>query len=127
MKCYAKSPWNLVVLTQVQAQQTQLVLVVPVWKTQSWFPTLLHMLIDYPRLIIQKPDVVVSKDPMLLLPQLAIWNISGRSSKTKTFLKKLQHSCSNHGEQKQTNLMTYSLISGIAGVLNGVLFRFQDP
>lgn len=99
----------------------------PVWKTQSWFPILLHMLIDYPWLIIQKPDVVVSKDPMLLLPQLAIWNISGRSSETKTFLKKLQHSCSNHGEQKQTNLVTHSLINVIAGVLNGVLFHFQDP
>ena len=72
-----KSPWNLVgrVLTKVQAQQTQLVLVAPVCKTQPWFPTLLHMLIDHPRLIIQEPEAVVSKDPMPLLPQLAVWHI----------------------------------------------------
>ena len=109
---------------KVQAQQTQLVSVTPVWKTQPWFPTLLHMLIDHPRLIIQEPEAVVSEDPMPLLPQLAVWHILGRSSKTKTFLKKLQHSCSNHREPKQTNLTTRSSENGIAGVLNGVSIHF---
>ena len=44
----------------------------------------------------------------------------------QTFLKKLQHSCSNHGEPKQTNRMTPSSVNGIAGVLNGVMIHFQD-
>ena len=54
MKGYANPPWNLVgqVLAQVQSQQVQVVLVAPVWKAQPWFPTLLNMLIDHPRLII---------------------------------------------------------------------------
>lgn len=122
-KCYANPPWNLVgrVLTKVQAQQTQLVLVAPVWKTQPWFPTLLYMLIDHPRLIIQELEAVVREDPMPLLPQLAVWHILGRSSKTK---KKLQHSCSHHREPKQTNLMTCSSGNGIAGVLNRVSIHF---
>ena len=46
------------------------------------------MLMDYPQLIIQKakPDVVVSEDPMPLLPQLAIRHTSRGSLKTKPSL-----------------------------------------
>lgn len=43
---YANQPWNLVsrTLTQVQA----IMLIAPV---QPWYPTLLHMLVDYLRLV----------------------------------------------------------------------------
>ena len=128
MKCYANPPWNLVgqVLAQVQSQHVQVVLVAPVWKTQPWFPMLPNMLIDHPRLIIPSLRKPVSVDPMPLLPQLAVWHISGISSEVKTFQKKLQHSSSSHGGLKQTSHMTHSLANGTAGVLNGVLIHFLD-
>ncbi|XP_065902413.1 uncharacterized protein [Dysidea avara] len=128
MKCYANPPWNLVgrVLAQVQSQQTQVVLVAPVWKAQPWFPTLLNMLIDHPRLIIPTPRKPISVDPMPLLPQLAVWHISGISSEVRTFQKKLQHCSSSHGGPKQTSPMTHCLENGIAGVLNGLSIHFLD-
>jgi len=76
-KCYANPPWNLVgrVLALVQSQQVQVVLVAPVWKAQPWFPTLLNMLIDHPRLIIPSLRKPMSLDSMPLLPQLAICRV----------------------------------------------------
>ena len=49
-KGYANPPWNLVgrTLSQVQAQRASIVMVAPVWKTQTWYPTLLGMLTDFP-------------------------------------------------------------------------------
>ena len=48
---YANPPWCLVgiVLSQIQRQQAQVILVAPVWKGQSWYPVLLEMLYDYPQ------------------------------------------------------------------------------
>ena len=50
---FANPPWCLIgrVLSQAQRQEAQLVLLAPVWKTQPWYPVLLHMLMDYPQLI----------------------------------------------------------------------------
>jgi len=73
------------------------VLIAPVWNTQPWFPTLLSMLIDHPRLIIPNPRKPISRDPMPLLLQLTVWHISGISSKVRIFQKKLQYSSSSHG------------------------------
>ena len=44
IKGYANPPWNLIgrTLTQVQTQWATIALVAPVWKSQPWYPTLLH-------------------------------------------------------------------------------------
>ena len=91
-----------------------------------WFLMLLNMLIDHPQLITPNLRMPVSIDPMTLLPQLAVWHISGISFEVKTFQKKLPHSSSNHGGLKQTSHMTHSLPNGTAGVLNGVSIHFLD-
>ena len=45
LKGFVNPPWNLLgrVLTQTQARQARLILIIPVWKTQPWYPTLLAM------------------------------------------------------------------------------------
>ena len=57
MKGFANPPWGLIrrVLSEVQNQETSLVLVAPVWKSQPWYLVFLRMLIDYPRLIQDSP------------------------------------------------------------------------
>jgi len=125
MKCYVNPPWNLVSRV-LQSQHFQVVLVAPVCKAQPWFPTLLNILIDHPRLIIPSLRKPISIDPMPFLPQLAVWHISGISSEVRTFQKKLQHSSSHHGGPKQTSHTTHSLANGTAGVLNGALIYFLD-
>ena len=126
IKGYANPPWNLVgrTLTQVQTQQVTIVMVAPVWKSQPWYPTLLHMLIDYPRPITTEAEIMVNRDDSLMLPQLAIWRISGRDTEANSFQSKLQTSCLVPGELKQTSPRTHYLPNGIAGVLNGVQIPF---
>lgn len=124
---FANPPWALIarVLAQVQAQKAQVVLVAPVWKTQPWYPTLLNMLIDLPLLIPQDQEVIVERDPELLVPQLAVWHISGRNTATKSFQRKLPLLCFSHGDQEPTRLITHSSANGIAGVVNGMEIPFQ--
>lgn len=45
LKAYANPPWSLVgrVLAQVRQQKANLILVAPVWKTQTWYPALLGL------------------------------------------------------------------------------------
>ena len=126
IKGYANPPWNLVgrTLAQIQTHKANLVLVAPVWRSQPWYPTLLHMLVDYPRLIAAETEIMVNRDSSLMLPQLAVWHISGRDTEINSFRKMLWTSCSAPGGPKQTNPMTHSLLSGIAGVLNGVQIPF---
>ena len=59
VKGYANPPWCLIgkVLNQVRTQQVQVILVAPIWRGQPWYPVLLEMLWDYPRLLPQLPDL----------------------------------------------------------------------
>ena len=52
VKGFANPPWNLIprVLVKAQCQGADLILVAPVWKTQPWYPFLLSILVDWPRL-----------------------------------------------------------------------------
>ena len=125
VKGFANPPWNLVqrVLTKAQNQGAEVILVAPVWKSQPWYPLLLSLLVDWPRLL-PKQDMVTKSVP--IMPQLAVWSISGKDSMNKVFQAKLQTSSSIHGGQKQTSPMTHYSGDGIAGVLNGVPIHFQD-
>ena len=81
VKGYA-NPWCLIgkVLNQVRTQQAQVILVAPVWRGQPWYPVLLEMLWDYPRLLPQLPDLFQMTSLTVALdfqPQLAAWPISG--------------------------------------------------
>ena len=79
------------------------------------------LLIAIPRLI----KIMLNRDPEDLVPQLAPWHISGRDNDTKSSRRKLSHSYSGPGGLRSTGLMTHSLASGIAGVVQGVQIPFQ--
>ena len=63
--------------------------------------------------------------PELALP-LAVWPISGNTTRVKDFQEKLQISSCHHGGRNPHNRMTHSARDGSAGVLNGSLTLFQD-
>ena len=123
---YANPPWNLIgrVLSKVQIEQTRIILVAPVWKTQPWYPLLLQMLIATPCLITHN-HIMLHRDPEDLVPQLAVWHISGKDTETRSFRRKLPHSCSNPGELRPINLTTHSSADDIAGVVQGIQILFQ--
>ena len=78
----------------------------------------------YLRLVTTEMEIMVNSDNSLMLPQLAIWCISGKDTETNSFRRKLQASCLAPGELKQTNPMIHCLPNGIASVLNEVQIPF---
>ena len=130
---FANPPWCLIhrCLTKVKAQAARMVLVAPLWKTQSWFPVLLELLEDYPRALPQQPDLIMTPSGQEFLmhqgiPQLIAWPISGNPIHQKDFLQRLQISCSPHGDPKQTPIMVPPLPDGLAGVSKGIEIPFRD-
>ena len=69
---YAFPPFALVgkCLQKIHQEESTVVLVAPVWKTQWWYPYLLQLLIDYPLLLPVHPDLLSNpfkrKHPLLL-------------------------------------------------------------
>jgi len=128
-KGYANPPWCLIgrVLSQVQQQQAQVILVAPVWKGQPWYPMLLGMLYNYPPRTLSAVQLTSNASQMDLLPQLAVWPISGRNLEVEVFQRQLKSSYLPPGEAKHPKPMTHTSRSGWAGVLNGALIPFQDP
>ena len=131
LKGFANPPWCLMgrVLSQVMEQRAQVVLVAPIWKGQPWYPVLLGMLWEFPRQISPFPDLIQNPaelDLPELTTQLAVWPISGRSSMTVAFQRKLQGCCWPPGGPSQTNLMTFTSESGLTDVWNEVPIPFQD-
>ena len=94
LKGFANPPWCLIsrVLSHARRQQAQLILVAPVWKGQTWYPVLLEMLWDFPRLIAPAIDLIQrpSGSRMEMAPQLAMWPVSGNDSQVVAFQKRLQ-------------------------------------
>lgn len=61
-KCYAFPPFALIpkCLAKVRKEEATLVLVCPFWPSQTWFPLLLEMAVDVPRIIRPHPDLLLS-------------------------------------------------------------------
>ena len=57
---YAYPPTPLIpqVLEKVRTEECELILVAPAWPTQAWFPALLRLLIDHPRLLPARPTLL---------------------------------------------------------------------
>ncbi len=125
---YANPPWNLIgrVLTHVRHQRARLVIVAPVWKSQT---CLLEMATRKPLLL---PNVLNLIQPTHRVnqpdttPRLATWAISGIDSEARRFLKELQSSYGHRGGRNQPKLTTLSLKNGLAGVVKEIQIPFQE-
>lgn len=113
---WANPPFILIgrILTKVRKEQATMVIVVPVWPTQYWWPTLLHLLADQPVLL---PNV-----PQLYLPgnlgneahrDAPSWSsiaalISGSSTKRAAFQRELWTYFPDSGAQALSSLTSTS-------------------
>ena len=119
LRGFANPPWNLIgrVLAQTYLQQAKLVLVAPVWKAQGWYPVLLEMLVGIPLLIPPGRDLItaIHEDSLPeVVPQLAVWIISGSTTRTARFQRELRNCSWRHGDRSHPRRMTHSLASGSA-------------
>ena len=107
---FANPPWALIswTLSEVRAQRAMVVLVAPVWKSQAWYPVMINLLFDHPRLILAQETTVVqihqTQPPFKGEDvQLAAWPLSGDPAKKANYLEKLQAYSWHHGDQNPSH------------------------
>jgi hypothetical protein len=114
------------ILRKLSADKATALILAPHWKGQPWFPTLLDMLVDYPRQLPQQPGLIrLPFDPEREHPlhhklHLTVWPVSGKASEQEAFRKRLQTYCYHLGAKPPKSAMQGHGRLGPAGVLNGV-------
>ena len=128
---YAFPPFSVIgrCLQLVQSQRVEhLVIVTPVWPTQTWYPLLLTLCIDFPILLPVQKDLLTREGRNHPLPQLQLagWLLSTVATKREDFLAKLETSSSQLGGKTPQVHIPQPRTSGVAGVLNeGQLIPFH--
>lgn len=128
LKAYAFPPFCLIgrCLAKLERQRVRsLVLITPLWPAQPWYPRLLHLAIDYPRILPSSPDLLIGpqqeQHPLLAearLP-LVVWLLSGIPSRAKAFHQRWSTCCWHHGEEARSGHTRLHSDFGLIGVLNG--------
>ena len=128
LKAYANPPWSLVgrVLAQAQQQQADLVLIAPgSMEILTLVPSSAGDVRVPPQVASgsgrSSPASTHSIDAM---PQLAVWSISGRGTRSNSFRRKLWNSCSHPGEGNPPKHASRNSRNGLAGVVQGVSIPF---
>ena len=132
---YIFAPFSLLprILWKVEQEKVRKVLIVfPLWTTQSWYPKLLNLLISVP---VQLP---MCKDLLMLVHNgkfhpmnkrklfLVALVISGNICQIEEFQKSLQRSSEIHGGRVPINSMNMHGNLGYCGVVNGRLIPLHQ-
>ena len=116
---YAFPPFSLLprVLAKIIQDKATGLLIVPKWTTQSWFPLVLTLLIQHPRLIAPGRDLLyLPKQPQVVHPlhkklSLLVVLLSGMPSRVSAYRTQLRPSSRNPGTRVQYD----SLLRGWQG------------
>ena len=96
-------------------------------ETQPWYPLLLDLLVDFPVLIPQSPNLLTREGlshPLTHL-QLGGWLISGNSMRRKAFHAKLESPSQQLGGKTSPTSMPLHGEGVLAGAPRGKLIPFQ--
>lgn len=94
---YANPPWPILarVLGKIRQEEATVVLIAPLWASRPWFPTLLSLLADVPRILPPWEISFTAPTPDWHLQhprredwRLAAWKLSGKRSAHEAFLKR---------------------------------------
>lgn len=124
---YAFPPFSLVprCVQKIIQDKAKGILVVPLWTTQSWFPLVLQLLYDHPRIL--PPATNLLQHPHWEHPHplhnklhLMVCPLSGNPLESLTFLQRPQRLSWLHGEQGHRNNIKPILSSGWHFVIKGI-------
>ena len=132
MNCYAFPPFSLLprVLAKIRHDKAVVLLIAPVWPTQSWYPLLLQLSTVQP-ILLPRLDNLLSlphnqeQHPLRHKLNLAAWTLSGKLCQTRDFQSKQLTSSVHLGQQALRNSTRECGTSGLAGVINGKLIYFK--
>lgn len=102
------------------------ILIVPLWKTQSWFPLLISSLISIPARLPRHKDLLVmphtgENHPLIKKMSLIACIVSGNISKIKDFRNMNLMSSTLHSDISQLNNISIVGENGFIGAVNGKL------
>ena len=122
-KGYAFHPFNLIsrCLIQVGEQNVdQLCIVTQIWETQPWYPLLMEVSIDYPRLFPMSPRILNKGETVHPFPhlQLAGWLVSANATLHFGFQSRLKTYSCQSGVIKPLATMGQPGGCGVVGVIN---------
>ena len=124
--CYLFPPFPLIQkrIQKIKQDQTDALLITPVWKSRPWYPLLLEMLMDLPALLplhdklLHLPMFPSQVHPLIEKKiNLVVWPVSGNPSKSEGFLKGCPKYCFPPGDPVQRNITNQHGNHLIAGVL----------
>ena len=132
-KGYAFPPFNLIpaVLNKVSQDKADIILVAPIWPAQSWWPLLLSLLIEHPvllpssRHLLRDPADPQRVHPMFPRLHLAVFHVSGDSTRQWKFQTMLRRFSFQHPANLQGKHINQLGDAGVAGVLRDRLILFQ--
>ena len=118
-------------LSQIKRQVARVVMIIPLWASQSWYPLILEMLEDYPRILPAQEDLVMlqAEEDFIMsqrVPTLVAWPISGDPIHHKEFLQKLENFSLHPGDLRLDQTTIHCLQSGLAGVDQGIEIPLLD-
>ena len=127
IQSYAFPPFNLIpqCLSKLIRDQATTVLITPLWPTQPWFPILLELAVDVPRMFYPDPDLLTSplgechQLTANLSVRLIAWRLSGVVSIAKAFRQKLRSSSFQPQERIRTLHTSRRGMVGIVGAIRG--------
>ena len=115
---------------RIQEEQCTVVMVVPRWPTQVWWPKLMNQLIA-PRIILpkKKTTLILPSNPAETYPlhphlELTICHLSGNPSKIKGFRKLLPTLSPNRGDKGPLNNIDLTSRNGSVTAVRGKLIQF---
>jgi len=122
MWAYAFPPFSLLneILSKVQQEPCDLVLVAPAWLSQPWFSTLLDLVVDHPRSLplhrklLKQPDQNVFHDQLQSL-HLHAWRLSSRPCAPKASLRTWRGVLPAHTEIALDKFTTVDGMSSVHG------------
>ena len=130
--CYAFPPFSVIsrVLRKLVVERATLLMILPVWPTQVWFPRALQLLSDTPILLprdcLTLPQDPSHRHPLAAKLVLAAMVLSGNPSRTGDYRRRLQDSSFRPGELERNVSTGVISRDGCVFVSSGKLIRFSQ-
>ena len=128
---YVFPPFSMIsrCIGKIRTDRAQAIVVVPLWPTQTWFPALMNILVDYPRIIPRKNRLLTlphreQEHPLAKKLILIACLVSGIPSEIEAFQEKLQVYSSHHGECPLETNTSHIFQNGYRSVVNGRLVKY---
>ena len=129
---YAFPPFSIIgsVIRKIISDQATGIIVIPLWRTQYWFPLLGEHIIHAPVFLPRKKSLLSLPNnkihPLLPKLQLVAMLISGNPSKIREFQKKLKRSSSALGDKLlNANMSQYSNVGKFFVVRGTIILAHQ--